>query len=187
MLGQLPFSILGCGCERDRPYQFANSNETLTVERRSSWYTTLLSIGRALRGNCTPSRLRFLRRSHGEAKHPLYSNEQQEEQMKTNMYLLIVATMGAAASGCGGAGDGRQDGQASSSLLTTRVAVKQADGSWKRSTYSLTREQRKAEGDARLERDRQRRAGVQTQALTSEIELTECSNWASTWIHEWTR
>jgi hypothetical protein len=102
--------------------------------------------------------------------------------MKTTTYLLIVASMGAAASGCGGADDGRQDGQASSSLLTTRVAVKQADGSYKRSTHYLTREQRKAQVDARLERDRQRRAGVQ--ALTSEIELTDCENPFSLWIYE---
>jgi hypothetical protein len=115
------------------------------------------------------------------AKHPLNPNEQQEKQMKTTMYLLIVSTVGAAAAGCGDAGDGRLDEQASSSLIMNTVVAKQADGSYKRSTYYLTREQRKAEVDARYERQRLSRAG--DQALTSEISNVNCNTSGSMWLY----
>src|SRR5688572_19564676 len=104
------------------------------------------------------------------------------ERYKT---LAICALFGAATTGCAVAVEPQQESDPSQALLTDIVAKRQSDGTYKRSIQKVTRAQRKAQVDARLERAPLGQAGVQqsAQPVTSEIDNDPFCSGDSLWLY----
>src|SRR5690242_18204920 len=102
--------------------------------------------------------------------------------MKKTIVSVVGVFLAMGALGCGAADEGRQGtDDESSSLVVRTVAIKEADGTYKRRTYTITQEQAKAEGNARIERQRLHRQGLLAQE--AEIQPESCSNGVALWLY----
>jgi hypothetical protein len=108
--------------------------------------------------------------------------------MERYKMLAIFVLFGAATTGCAVAVEPQQQSDQSQGLLTDIAVVRQSDGTYKRSIQKVTRAQRKAQVDARLERERLRQAGVQqsAQPVTSEIDNDPFCSGDCLWLYNQT-
>ena len=103
--------------------------------------------------------------------------------MKIATVSIVCITLAASAVGCGAANDVQPVSDDPSELLTSTVSVKQADGTYKRRTYTVTRAERNAAAAARVARQSTHREGAQP--LIADIGPENCENGAALWLYRW--